>query len=607
MKIKSSSWLIFSSLALLSVFLWFKFTYNQFSVVNLSVDRGTALKIAKQYMEQKGVDTTKFRTAMIFTSDYEADRYLQRFLGFSKEQKFIKKYDFDLYFWLVRFFQENVKEEYRLTVSSKTGEVVSFSHDLEETEAKDDLGEEASKQLAIDFLKNKFGFDPKQYTLYSNTEQKYDHRTNYYFAWQRNDVYIPWSYNENTGGGKLLRTVIISGTEIISFTKNIFFSPEEFNRFKTRQMRTGELLSSIFRILYLVVLISATYFVIARRHHLAMHVVKKFCVTITVLLLIFTILERLNQFEAVLFSYPTTMSLSQYIFNYSLNEVLSIFIATMGFLMFSLSGESLHYELFPRRKEGAFLHYLQTTFLSREMLKLVCLGYLTFFIMLGIQSIAFKIGELKFQLWIEHNRLVRLSSNYLPFISAFIIGFKASFVEEITYRVYAIGWGKKLFRKTILGIVFAALLWGLAHSGYYIFPMWFRAFEIASLGLFLSIVYLNFGIIPVLVAHYLFDVFWNTAEYLFGQTHPIHFFSTQLILILTFLFGLFAFFMNRPVSERPLQWNLTKHQLFNLKILEYYLTQHPHEFNNKTKEDLKRELASHGWDIAVVEAALEKM
>ena len=607
MKIKTSSWFIFLFLALLSAFIWFKFTYRQFSVVNLSVDRGTALKIAKQYLQQKGVDTTKFKTAIIFTSDFEADRYLQKFLGFSEEQKFVKKYDFDLFFWLIRFFQEDVKEEYRMTVSSKTGQVIAFSHDLEETEAKENLGEDFSKQLSIEFLEKTFGFTPEEYSLYSNTEQKFDNRTDYYFSWQRNDIYIPWSNKENTGGAKLLRSVIVSGTEINSFTKSIFYAPEEFNRFKARQMRTGDFLSSVFRIFFLVILISATYFVIARRHHLAMHVVKKFCVTVTIILLLLTVLDRLNQFEIVLFNYPTTSSLSQYISNYALSDFLSIFIATIGFLMFSLSGESLHYEAFPQKRHGAFLNYLRTTFFSREVFKMVCLGYLTFFIMLGIQSIAFKIGELNFQLWIEHNHLVRLSTNYLPFVSAFIIGFKSSIVEEVTYRVYAISWGKKLFRNTTLGIFFAAFLWGLAHSGYYIFPMWFRVFEIASLGIFLSIIYLNFGIIPVIVAHYLFDVFWNTAEYLFGQSHPIHFFSTHFILAIPFLFGLIAFFANRSISERPLQWQLTKHQLFNLKILEYYLIHHPHEFQNRTKEDVRQDLISRGWDVAVVEAAVEKV
>src|SRR5437867_2605698 len=125
MRIQLRAWSIFIFFSLLSLLVWYQFSYPQFSSVNISIPRSQALKIAKQYLkEQRGVDTSPYTTAIVFVEDDKADRYLQKNLHFKGEQEFLHKNDFQIFFWLVRFFQENKKEEFRLIVSSATGEVM---------------------------------------------------------------------------------------------------------------------------------------------------------------------------------------------------------------------------------------------------------------------------------------------------------------------------------------------------------------------------------------------------------------------------------------------------------------------------------------------------
>ena len=173
------------------------------------------------------------------------------------------------------------------------------------------------------------------------------------------------------------------------------------------------------------------------------------------------------------------------------------------------------------------------------------------------------------------------------------------------FRMFAISFGKKIFGNTIAAVVISSLLWGFSHSNYPVFPMWFRGIEVTCLGLFLSWVYLRLGIIPVIVGHYLFDVFWNCAEYMLGITNPFYFLSSLFILLLPCLWAIVAFILNKKVELRAMRWRLTKHQLYNLEVLKTFFHQHPEEIRQKKLQQIVDEISSHGWDPAVVEAALE--
>ena len=50
--------------------------------------------------------------------------------------RFINQEHFDLFFWKVRFFKENVKEEYHFVISSATGEIISYRHVIDETASR---------------------------------------------------------------------------------------------------------------------------------------------------------------------------------------------------------------------------------------------------------------------------------------------------------------------------------------------------------------------------------------------------------------------------------------------------------------------------------------
>lgn len=599
-------WLWFTALSLISFTLWLRLSYPQMEFVDLSVDRAAAAGIARDYLRSRQEDPARFREAAVFSVDKEADRYLQRALGFFGFIQFIREHDFDLFYWVVRFYRENEKEGYKIFISSATGEMIGFQHIIEDSAAREPLEREEAKGRVVEFLKEKFRFDPGQYTIKGDLKTVFDNRSDFSFSWHRKDVQIPWSKQGiDDGTGKLTIGAKISGNEILSFAKNTFFIPDQFNRYLARIQDTGKILSQVVSIVYLALFTSAVFFMIVRRNHLATHMTKRFYLGLMAFSFVLSLLSVLNQWQNVLFDYNTTGAFHVYFWELGMQTLVGALFVSVAIIMPGLSGEALHYQVSGEKPEGAFLYYLRSTFFSRKMAGAILLGYGAWMIMLGIQSVIVSLGQGYAGVWVERMWMNNLSTAYLPFWAAFTLGFKASFTEELMYRLFAINFGKKILGNTVAAVLISSLIWGFGHSNYPVFPMWFRGIEVTCLGLFLSYIYLRFGIIPVIVAHYLFDVFWNCAEYMLGVTRPFYFFSSLAVLLLPLAWAVAAFFWDKNTDIRPMRWRMSKHQRYNLEVLKTYLRQHPEEIHQKSPQRIIDEISAHGWDTAVVEAALE--
>ncbi len=605
MKSTRQTWLLFTALSILSFILWLRFSYPQLEFVNFSIDRAKAAGIAQDYLRARQEDPARFRAATVFSVDGEADRYLQHTIGFAGLIEFIQKYDFDLFYWVVRFFRENEKEGYKVLVSSATGEVISFQHTIDDSAAREPLKREEARRKAVEFLKKKFQFNPELYTVKGDFVTVFDNRSDFSFNWQEKDVQIPWSKEENSGTGKLLISAKLAGPEILAFSKSAFLVPDQFNRYLARIQDTGKILSQFVYFLYLALFTAAVFFMIVRRSHLSTHTAKRFYIGLMIFSFILSIVSVLNQWQTVLFEYNTTGAFATYLWQLGMQVIIGAVFVSVAIIMPGLAGEALHYQTFKEKPEGSFLHYLRSTFFSREVARAIVLGYGVWIIMLGIQSVLVGLGQRYAGVWVERTWMNNLSTAYLPFLAAFTLGFKASFTEELMYRLFAISFGKKILGSTIAAVAISSLIWGFSHSNYPVFPMWFRGVEVTCLGLFLSWAYLRFGIIPVIVGHYLFDVFWNCAEYMLGVTRPFYFFSSLAVLLLPLVWAAVAFIFNEKAVLRQMHWRMSKHQLYNLEVLKTFFRQHSEEIRQKAPQEIVDEISAHGWDPAVVEAALE--
>jgi hypothetical protein len=600
MRIKTKDWVIFISIAILCLGFWYKFEYPHFSFVDLSVNKKDALFIANVYLKLKGIDTEKYLKSIVFDTDEWFNRYLQKTLGIKAEEDFIRQHGFDLFCWKVRFFRELQKEEYVIWVSAGTGSVLRFRHLIEDIEAREDIGKEAAKQKAEKFLKNSYGLDLKAYDFHEEKVKRLDKRIDYSFSWEKKGIFIPWEKNQ--GGAKLLIGATVSGNEIREFYKNRLDIPEKFQRYIENQFILAEYLYSFYFILFIILLMVAMTILMRRRHDLIPRLTKKWFCYLAIFVAIVNIIDILNNTQDIMINCPTSVPLASFIGLYWAKIIVFITFLAVCSVIPGLAGESLCNEVFPQSKYSSFLHYIKSNIFNRSVSKAIVFGYILSIIMLGLQAVIFYFGQKHLGVWREWFKLMQFSSAYIPLLSAFVIGATASLNEEITFRLFGISWSKKYLRNTVLAFALPSIIWGLGHTAYVIFPVWFRIIEISIIGFLFGFIFLRYGLISLIVAHYLFDVFWGANAYILGHSSTYLFFGSILTLCIPLIFAVIAYCLNRGEKEREIKNILDKIQEYNLNILITFITLKKSQ--GVSPDAIKRELTQHNWDPSLVDFAI---
>ncbi|MCX5704171.1 MAG: hypothetical protein NT066_06765, partial [Candidatus Omnitrophica bacterium] len=354
MKISVKTWLVFLLFAILSIGIWYKFEYPQFNFLDLSIDRKEALSKAEFYLASRGIHPKGYFKAIVFEANDWADRYLQKTIGIKSEEEFIKKHDYELFSWEVRFFKELKKEEYVVILSPKSGNILSFQHLIEDAEPREIIEKEIARGKAEEFLKNNCGLNLTDYDFHEEKTKRYDKRIDYSFYWEKKGVYIPWK--EKEGGAKLLAGVTISGQEIRGFYKNNLDIPEKFQRYIQNQLVLGEYFWSFAFILFICLVAIAANIIIKRRHFLILRICKKWFLYLAIFIFVINIASLLNNLESIIINYPTSTYLVSFLGLFFLRVVLSLIFFCISFTLPAFAGEALHSEAFGANKYGSFLH-----------------------------------------------------------------------------------------------------------------------------------------------------------------------------------------------------------------------------------------------------------
>jgi len=595
---KCLEWLLLIVLAAGGAFLWCKLSLPRYQSIDLSISQIKAVDISKKFLKEKcRVQVNGYKTAVSFIVDEGTDRYLQRKMGNIAEQRLLRRLHFDLFCWVVRFFKEKQKEEFRVAVSSATGEVIGYSHAIEDTASRPTVDKEKVRQLAFDFLKSTYGFSPAQYITHGEDLKKYDNRLEYAFTWANKDVDIPWNKSREKGSAKLLTSVTVSGNEVLGFSKFQFDIPDGFNRYVDNLVQTGQNLTLVFRLFYLALLTIAIFIVVNRKHQVVARSVKPFYIGAGVIIFVVMILDVINSYQSLLFDYPTTQSLEAYIVRQFIENIIGPFFIALAFVLPALAGESIRYEITPLKKERSLLSTFMSSMCSRPLARQIFIGYFAAAVILGAQAYIFDLGFKYCGVWDELSWLTQASTSIVPAFSALVLGFQASFSEEAMFRLFAINLLKKYGVPTILAVILSAAMWGFGHTGYAIFPMWFRGVEVTCIGIIMGTFYLRYGLVCVVAAHYFIDSFLSSLPYLLKPGASLNFCSALAVIILPLMLALIAMIFNKSTQEKPLSIKFNSQQNFNYNLLlELCRLKSPEELIV-----MKKDLERHGWDAAIIQ------
>lgn len=604
--ITKKTWIVFTLLALIGALTWLWLTIPQLTLVDLSVKREEAIKVATDFLKSSDIDISEYKKSTVFRFNESPSLYLQRNITMEGLSEFIKTYDFDMFLWIVRFFKEGQKKAYTVAVSSKTGKVTGYAYDIDEDVTAPPITKEEARTKAIQILKQQFNFDFSEYKLVADSKISWDNRDDYDFTWENKNVSIPWD-KESTTTAKLTQGIKLNSNEVIRLRINELKIPEGFTRSVEHQQDVGSNLTTIFSLINFVLFTISIFYLVTRKNQLAMSKSKKFYILVTATLFIIMVLSYLNQQENILQNYPTSIDFEGYMLRSLFSFVFGAFMICVTLIIPSLSGESLYNQNTENNKIGSFLYFLRTSFLTRNVAKMIILGYLVCIISLGVQAFIIHLGQTYLGVWVKHNWLNTLSTAYFPFIATLIIALKSSLSEELFYRLFTINWMKVTFKSTIAAAIVSSIIWGFSHSHYPVYPMWFRGIEVSLLGFFVAFIYLRYGLITVITTHFVFNAFWSSTGYLFGRSTPFDFYTSLAICLLPLGFAVTAYLANRPEEERPLRWQLNKHQQFNASLLNEYLNAHWSEYQNYTDQEIIDAITAHGWDTAVVEETLKEI
>lgn len=595
--IKLHEWMFLIFLGIFGALLWQNFFLPRYEQIDLSVNRAQAIQIAKEYLKTKnGIDPDQYMHGCVFSVDNPTDRYLQKTLGMEGAKKFIKEHDFELFYWTVRFFKEKTKEEYSMDIGSSNGKVMRYNHAIEETEARPDQGKDVSRAKAFAYLRDAFGLDEQQYTIHSENAVKFDKRQDYSFSWEHKQVLIPWDAGLGGGQAKLVSTAVVSGDEVLMFSRQDLDIPEGFNRHVESLKQTGQNLIMLFRIVYLALLTLAIMLVVNRKQHIVPRVVKKFYVAAAVLIFIFMVIDFFNSYQQLLYQYPTTQSFGNYVMRELVQALISPIFIVLGIILPALAGEALRYEVAPKEKNAGFLSNIQSSFMTMTVGKQIVVGYIAALFTVGVQGLIFHWGYTFWGVWDEFSWVTQSTTNLIPAFTAILIGLHASFAEEVMFRLFAINLLRRYGVGIIAAVIISSIVWGFGHTGYAIYPMWFRGIEVSILGLILACFYLRYGLLTTIVAHYLMNAFLNVLPYMLKPAFTFDFAMSLAAVLLPLGWAAIAFFMRRSEEERPLTVRMTPQQEFNYTLLrDIKCGKIPHDMDR-----LKRDLLKHGWDPAVV-------
>lgn len=599
LRLSPKEWLVFFALAVVSTAAWFRFGYPQFSAIDLSVGKGQALATAREFLQKRGVDHRGYLTAAVFDSDDWADTYLQKTMGLEREEEFVRRNGCEMFSWQVRFFKQFQKEEYAVEISPSSGRIIAFEHKIPDYEAREAVTKEGAQARAESFLRD-VGVDLSACDFNEEKAKRLDKRTDYSFSWEKKGVYVPWK--EGEGGAKLISGVTVAGNEVLSFYRTAFDLPENFFRYIDRQMYVGQYISSFSRLLFAVLMIFSVFAILARRATVMTRIIRKRILMAAGFLAAVNLLSLINDIQAVLMGYSTTASLPGYLGAYFLQSLVGICFIGFIFAIPALAGESLHEEALPRNAGVSLAHYIRSTFACRSVARAVFLGYLLFFIMLGVQAVIFFFGQKYLGVWKQWIKLTQFSSSVIPFFGAFAIGITASLTEESVFRLFGVTWSKRIFRNALCAVVFTSLAWGFGHTQYAIFPVWFRGIEVTIIGFGYGFIFLRYGIIPLIVAHYLFDVYWGVSPYILGKSTPGLLYGSLFVLALPLVFGALAFLKNGSEREREPELPLDAAQKFNLGVLAAFIR--GEKGRGRAAEQIREELLRNHWDVMVVDKAL---
>lgn len=489
------------SAALVGLFLFvflFEETFPTASI-DLRVARTEAVENASQYLKELGYDVSGYHSSVIFSGNRSQFVFLEKSLGL-KEANRLAKEEMPIWFWKVRFFKELEKESYEVRVNP-IGRIDGFSHQIEYSAPGADITQESAQERVEDFLEGS-AISLDSLELIESRSSKKENRTDHSFMWKMPSSELPWQQGELEGKGLVRISVTVHGDTIGAF--NVFFwTPEVFDRFIDRLFAEGRFLALISSFFYMLLYVAAVImFIISFRSSPAPY---RIMVALAILIGLPNFLNVLNSLPLLKAGYDTKMNFVVYFGSALIQQVKGIIHQGLVTIIVFCAASYLTLQLYAKRV-SALHQVLEGQRIDRSVRNEILGGYVFAFILLGFVTVFYYVGMKYCGVWVFPSpKYSNILGTWFPFLLPLSLSIVAAVSEEFIFRMFAVSFLKRFLRLTFLAVLIPSLIWAFAHSSYAVFPIYTRGIELTIVGLAFCFVFLRYGILNCIIAHYVVD------------------------------------------------------------------------------------------------------
>lgn len=408
------------------------------------------------------------------------------------------------YTWQVRHFKEFETNETLISFTPQ-GKPYGFIETISENLPGAQLDPQEAEKIAQKHAIEDWNIDFSVYTRIEASQHKQpSSRIDHTFIYERTDVTL--------GEGLYRLSIRVSGDKVTQLAHFVHI-PESFTR-RYENMRSAN--NTIAQISFVIALllfgsIIALFFFIRRPWF-----IWKQPLLWGIFLATISVLVNINALPTTWMYYQTLSATSTFIFQQILAWIQVLFFQTCSFTLILIAAETLTNRAFAYHPQLWSL-WTASAASSYQVLGRTLGGYLFAGFNIAFVIFFYLITHTYFGWWNPSSPLFdpNILATYVPWFSPLAQALNAAFLEEALFRAIPLAgaaligqrYGKNNFWLTA-GLIIQALIFGCMHANYPAQPSYARIVELFIPSLLWGITYLRFGLLPVIITHFIYDVIW---------------------------------------------------------------------------------------------------
>ena len=468
-----------------------------------TLTRDVALARADSFFRAHDLAVPGARTAVRFQGNDSLTTYIELAGGgHDSLNALVRGRDIAPFTWSVRTFVPGNPREARIHFAPD-GRIVGFSRTFAEADKRPDVGADSGRLLAEYALRTWVGEPMSRWTFVTSSyvTRKTSARIDRSFTFERNDRKI---------SGAPIRVEVEIAGDTPSKIRPFVVIPESFGRRYGEMRSANDFLALLAGLGILTIAIAGIVFLSKSARDRLVRWRPAMVVGGVVGTLAFA--AGLNEMPASWYSYDTATSPVAFQAMIALGAIAAGAMTTLliGFTL--AAAESATRQAFPHQLDWWKLWRFRGT---TEVASRVAGGYAAACIAFAYVALFYLVTRKLLGWWVPSELLddPNQIASPMPWISGIAASLHAGVWEEALFRalplsMFSLWVGQRPRRRWWMtgGVIITAIVFGFAHSNYASWPPYSRGVEIFLDACFWAVLFLNFGLIVTVIAHFVYDL-----------------------------------------------------------------------------------------------------